>query len=114
MAIDPQSSAALLEIITARSKADPAFRRLLLSDPKRAIHEALNVRVPDDFRIRFIEKEPGLDALIVLPDVREADELSESDLDVVVGGAADPSGGDELPIELPGETGLWAAPPTSL
>ena len=114
MAIDKQSSAALLEIIIARSKADSTFRQLLLSDPKRAIHEALNVRVPDDFRIRFIEKEPGLDALIVLPDLREAEELYEADLDAVAGGAADPSVGDELSIELPGGTGLWAAPPTSL
>jgi hypothetical protein len=45
--------------------------------------------MPEDFRIQFIEKTAGLDALVVLPDPTSGDgDLSDRDLDTVHGGAA--------------------------
>jgi hypothetical protein len=57
-----------LREVLARASTDPAFRRGLLSDPHRTLREACGIVVPATFRLRFIEREPGVDALIVLPD----------------------------------------------
>ena len=84
-----ESQRAALDAVLARSEIDAAFRARLLSDPRRAIADAFDMRVPDDFRIRFIERDADVDALIVLPDLRrpETAELSDSDLEQVTGGA---------------------------
>jgi hypothetical protein len=77
-----------LEKILARASTDPGFRRQLLSDPRGTIFDAFGVRIPPHFRVKFIEKDRDVDALIVLPDTRSADgELSDRDLDVVSGGS---------------------------
>lgn len=77
----------LLSAILDRSSVDREFRRRLLTDPRGAIEQAFNVVIPANFNIRFIEKERGLDALVVLPDfVKGSDELSDADLDAVSGG----------------------------
>ena len=78
----------MLQAILARATTDPAFRSGLLNEPKETISDAFGLAIPDQFRVRFIEKGANLDALIVLPDARsEGGELSEADLDVVNGGA---------------------------
>ena len=83
----------LMAAILSRAATDPAFRSGLLNDPKRTIRDTFDVAVPDDYRVRFIQKDPDLDALVVLPDVRPAQaELSDGDLDSVRGDVA--SGGD--------------------
>ena len=76
----------VLEAVLTRAAEDADFRRELVADPHRAIRTAFGVTIPESFRIRFIEKEPEVDALVVLPDLR-AKALSDDDLEIVSGGA---------------------------
>ncbi|HET9626829.1 MAG TPA: NHLP leader peptide family RiPP precursor, partial [Kofleriaceae bacterium] len=77
-----------LEQILNRATVDLEFRKALLHDPRKAIHEGLGIRIPANFRVKFIERHKDVDALIVLPDlVREDGELDDCDLDAVAGGA---------------------------
>jgi hypothetical protein len=86
----------MLHAILSRAATDPIFRSGLLNDPKQAISNTFGVAVPDHFRLRFIEKDPSLDALVVLPDLRnEVAELSQGDLDTVNGGVGGFFDGDE-------------------
>ncbi|HEY8535017.1 MAG TPA: NHLP leader peptide family RiPP precursor [Vicinamibacterales bacterium] len=87
-----------MNAIVQRSISDPEFRRALVEDPKTAIHDAFGIRIPDEFRVKFIEKGPDLDALIVLPDPAVSDELSDDELDSVAGGVT-------------GSEYRWAPPP---
>jgi hypothetical protein len=89
--------AELLRTIVARATADAAFRQRVLVDPATAIYDAFGVRVPAGYRIRFIEKASGLEALVTLADIpRDGDELDDDDLDAVAGGDG-----------LCGETSTW-------
>lgn len=89
----PSSSSerAALDSVVARAATDRSFRDRLLAEPRAAIYDAFGIRIPDDFRIRFIERHADVDALIVLPDFqipdRSAAELSDRDLEQVTGGA---------------------------
>lgn len=77
-----------LDAVVSRAATDPIFRAALLTEPRVAIQQAFGVRVPDDVRVKFIERPSDVDALIVLPDVRRADgELADADLESVSGGA---------------------------
>lgn len=77
-----------LDAVVARAAADPTFRRELLVNPREAIYRAFGVRIPDDFRVKFIERDAGVDALIVLPDLTSHEgELSDDELRAVSGGA---------------------------
>lgn len=76
-----------LDQILTRATVDPAFRKALLADPRKAILDALGVRIPASFRVKFIEREKNVDALIVLPDLQQQDgELDDDDLEAVAGG----------------------------
>jgi len=76
-----------LQSILDRASTDLAFRGRLLSDPRDAILDAFGVAIPHNFRIKFVEREPGVDALVVLPDVvNRSTELSDEELDTVAGG----------------------------
>jgi len=76
-----------LDAVVARAATDLTFRAALLTDPRAAIQHAFGVRIPDDVRVRFVERPADIDALIVLPDVRHASgELSDADLESVSGG----------------------------
>lgn len=78
---------ALLEAIFEKSKTDGAFRNQLLRAPHSAIHAHFGVRIIDDFRIRFVEKDEDVDALLVLPESGGQErELDDDDLDQVAGG----------------------------
>jgi hypothetical protein len=82
-----ESERRALDSIIARATVDRAFRQKLLVDPRRAIRDELGLTIPSHFRIKFIERGPELDALVVLPDLREGvDELSEDELESVSGG----------------------------
>ena len=76
-----------LDQILTRATVDLAFRKALLLDPRKAILDALGVRIPANFRVKFIEREKNVDALIVLPDLQRQDgELEDDDLEAVAGG----------------------------
>jgi hypothetical protein len=80
----------LLAAILERSVSDAGFRSGLLSDPKRTITDAFGVRMPDHFRIRFIEKDADVDTLVVLPNrLDPTAELDVSALNAVSGGQDD-------------------------
>jgi hypothetical protein len=80
-----------MDAIIDRASRDPILRTALLRDPKPAVYQQFGVEIPQDFNIRFIERDPELDALIVLPPFEEGlpeeVELSDEALEVVVGGA---------------------------
>ena len=77
----------LMEAILKRAASNREFRARLVGEPRAAIYEQFGVRIPDEFRIRFIEKGNDVDSLVVLPDFEEpSDELSEDDLEEVAGG----------------------------
>jgi hypothetical protein len=87
MSLPPKQQQAL-EAVLERATVDAKFREQLLVNPRRAILEGFGVGIPSSFNVKFIEKEKGVDALIVLPDVRRPEgELSEDDLEAVSGGA---------------------------
>ncbi len=74
--------------VLARAETDAVFRQQLLVDPRQVIYDTFGIRIPDEFRLRFIERHPDVDALVVLPDLQvERAELSDLDLEQVVGGA---------------------------
>jgi hypothetical protein len=88
MSSQPNNQEQLLQTITTRAAVDNEFRSQLISDPRGAVAEAVGVQLPETFRIKFVEKEQGLDAMVVLPDyVPEAAELSEEELEAVAGGS---------------------------
>ncbi|MCC6318087.1 MAG: NHLP leader peptide family RiPP precursor [Gemmatimonadaceae bacterium] len=91
----PQSrTQEVLDAVLERAARDSEFRRALLESPRAAIHQAFGVRVPDDVRLKFIERDPDLDALVVLPDlIDDTRTLSDDELDGVSGGAG---GGSHL------------------
>ncbi|MEO8561611.1 MAG: hypothetical protein ABI601_06025 [bacterium] len=79
-----------LDAILERAAADPAFRQELLGDWRGAIQRSFNIIIPTSFTMRFIERAPGVDALIVLPDLQAADgELSAHELENVAGGGGE-------------------------
>lgn len=76
-----------LDQILTRAAVDLDFRKALLVDPRKTIMDALGVSIPATFRVKFIEREKNVDALIVLPDLQLADgELGDDDLEAVAGG----------------------------
>jgi hypothetical protein len=70
-----------VDVVTARAALDRDFRRELLTDPHVAIHHAFGVELPRALRLKFIERDPDVDLMIVLPDL--VDEV----FDGVAGGA---------------------------
>ena len=69
--------------------SDLDFRKALLVDPRKAILDGLGVHIPASFRVKFIERDKEIDALIVLPDLQRQDgELDDGDLEAVAGGGA--------------------------
>ncbi len=76
-----------LQAITARSAEDRAFRKQLLENPRAAMQKIMGTAIPEDLRIKFIEKDPDIDVLIVLPEcLLEEGELTEEDVAEVAGG----------------------------
>ena len=58
----------LAEAVLRRSATDREFRRLLLTEPRRAIREALGQDLGLGITVQFVERPPGVDAMVVLPD----------------------------------------------
>jgi hypothetical protein len=81
----PDQSA--LQAIVARAAQDADFRKQLLQDPRAALESLMGTRLPPKLRIKFVEKDPDVDVMIVLPDlVAEDGELTEEDVAGVAGG----------------------------
>lgn len=82
----------LRDAIIDLAQRNPVFRKALLEQPKLAVYEHFGVQIPETFRIRFIERDPALDALIVLPPLTysDTDELTDQSLDAVAGGVGNP------------------------
>lgn len=84
-----ESQRVLMDSILNLAATDRDFRRLLLVEPRPAIREVFGVEIPETFAIRFVERDPDVQALIVLPDFRGSiaeGELSEDELEAVAGG----------------------------
>ena len=79
-----------LNKILQRSATDKEFRTRLLEQPDSAIEEIIGAPVsslPKQFRVQFMEKDAGLDALVVLPDYADPEGvLSDAELEAVAGG----------------------------
>ncbi len=89
-----ESHEKLMGDILDRAATDQVFRHQLIDDPKEVIYEEFGVAIPDAYRIRFVERDPELNALVVLPDFANSNgELCEDDLDHVCGGAGGDGGG---------------------
>jgi hypothetical protein len=121
--------------VLARAATDWDFRKRLLGNPRVALEREFALVLPALFRIRFVERDSDLDALVVLPTFRglggsageeketsmsslhDDDQLSDGDLEVVVGGLArawpGTWDGAELPPPAPQPHGVPqdAAPP---
>lgn len=77
----------VLDAILERAAIDRDFRHQLLVDWRNAVRQSFGVSVPPTFSMRFVERDPGVDALIVLPDFKSPDgELSDRELESVAGG----------------------------
>jgi hypothetical protein len=79
----------LLAAILERSANDREFRTSLMSRPDEAIRSVFGIRVPDGYRIKFVERDPAFDSMVVLPDLiaESGDaELSLDELEAVAGG----------------------------
>ena len=75
--------------LVARSLQDDAFRRRLLSDPKRTVEEELGTRLPEGVRVVAVEETADtiyLELPSASPLGEEGGELSERELEAVAGG----------------------------
>jgi hypothetical protein len=82
----------IFQEILKRSATDKEFRQRLVDEPASAIEEVIGVplaTLPRPINVKFIEKEAGLDAVIVLPDFLDPEGvLSDAELEAVAGGLA--------------------------
>jgi hypothetical protein len=73
------------DLLITKAKADPAFRRALLSQPVATIEQELGIALPEWLQVKVVE-ETASTLYLVLPPLAEA-ELSDESLDQVSGGA---------------------------
>ena len=95
----------LRDAILDLARRNPVFRKALLEKPRSAVYEHFGTRIPESFKIRFIERDPALDALVVLPPLEhsDTDELTDESLDAVAGGVRSP----EEPVPNPEWPETW-------
>lgn len=79
-----------------KAAVDEAFHNLCMQDPREAVRQIAGQTLPEGFKLRFVDN-AGADLTLVLPDLRQDDELSEGQLNAVAGGFA---GGYSDPIEF--------------
>ncbi|MCK6625836.1 MAG: NHLP leader peptide family RiPP precursor [Anaerolineae bacterium] len=70
--------------LIAKAQADQAFRQALLNNPKATIETELGAIMPEGLQVKVVE-ETSNTLYLVLPAVE--DQLSETDLDGIAGGA---------------------------
>lgn len=76
-----------LQSVVKRATTDPEFRKLALADPAAAILEATGKSLPEGYVVNLVEN-GGADLTVVLPDPVAAAEISDVELDAVVGGTS--------------------------
>ena len=70
--------------IVAKTMEDAAFRARLIADPRATVASFLNIEIPSAVAVTVVEDSPT-HLHIVLP--AAGDQLSDADLEAVVGGA---------------------------
>lgn len=53
--------------IIKKAWEDPAFKRLLLDDPKAALKQAFGIDVPAEYELKVVEETPTSYALVLPP-----------------------------------------------
>ena len=89
-----------LQQILDRAATDAQFRGRLLAELHAAIRDTFGVQIPGGFRLKFIERDADVDALIVLPTATRAParaegELDDAALETVAGGWGEWDGGSQ-------------------
>jgi hypothetical protein len=83
------------EAILARVMEDPAFAAHLKADPKAALCGMFDTEIPADLQISVFEETPN--HLMIRIPVMFTDEISESELEGVAGGACTPLAKIKIP-----------------
>ena len=65
---------------------DPAFRKKLQTDPKKAIREIDKTFTNEDIHIKVVEEKTNEWILSIPPSIQDIDRLSEHDIEKLVGG----------------------------
>ena len=81
----PKKFADVRAKLFSRAATDATFRQLCLTDPRAAVRAISGVEPPADYPWRFAERGPGAH---VLPPFQPSNELSEQEMEMIVGGAA--------------------------
>jgi len=79
-----ETTSEVLKKIYEKAATDRTYRVLCLSQPEAAIKQVTDRPMPEGFKVRFIEN--TADATFVLPDFIGDTELSDEQLEAVVGG----------------------------
>lgn len=80
--------------VLSKAALDGEFRAGLLTDPRTTLEKMAGRPLPENIRVKFIEKDSDCDAMFVLPDPINQDELTNAELEAVAGGIWDWSFGD--------------------
>ena len=72
-----------LKSVVEKTQADAVFREKLKNNPKETVATEAGETIPDTLRIAIVDQNDA-DIVITLPKV-QSDELSDADLDTVVG-----------------------------
>ena len=75
--------------VLSKSALDSEFRAGLLTDPRATLEKMAGAPLPENLRVKFIEKDSDCDAMFVLPDPIAQDELTDQELEAVAGGIGD-------------------------
>jgi hypothetical protein len=84
------SDDAILDEVLKRSATDREFRTRLVAQPSSALAEVIGApesSLPQNVNVKFVEKDAGVDLMLVLPDFIDAEGvLSDAELEAVAGG----------------------------
>ena len=79
---------------------DEDFRAKAFSNPNEAIKELTGKDLPDGYRVKLLEPEPGFDNTFILPPLQNRD-LTDDELDAVAGGGGNKGQSNEHNIAPP-------------
>jgi hypothetical protein len=73
-------------VVARRAAADPAFRKEFLANPREALGNVCELKLPRSVRLEVLEERPGTLCVVLPYPAREGAELAEADLENVAGG----------------------------